>query len=306
MDNVATSNDNARKVNRDELDNSSLAPREGQSTPSIIPSPDGTHEKTDEGEDPTADEENGNAERPFFNPSLNPDGVFAKLLVKHKVDINAHDQQALWVETCAHDTPRIDTNQLVLERFHKQIICNQVRPTIDLCASDQRFFFHDIDCSGNNAYSTIGHDTFRYLKDIPHHHPKFYILPDPQDYYNTKYKYGNTWTEWAHAMDKALQEAYDSGMVYEVFLILPGMEDNLSAETHFMNPLNPGMISLAPWGFGVDRLSDAKTYNPSPNLVGSVQLNLLHSPQYPQAPRTHPLRRNHAPSHFRTMGYQQG
>ena len=281
MDNGATSDDNTRKVNKDEPDNSLLAPREGQSTPSIILSPDGTHEKTDEGEDCTPDEENGNAERPFFNPSLNRDGVFAKFLVKHKVDINAHDQQALWGETCAHDTLGIDTNRRVLEKLHWQIIYNQVRPTIDLCASNQCSFFHDINCSGNNAYSTSRHDNFRYLKDILHHHPKFYIFPHPQDYYNTKYTYGNTWTEWAHAINEALQEAFDSGIVYEGFFILPGMEDKLSAETLFMNPLNPGMISLAPRVCGVDRLSDANTYNPSPNPDGSVQLNLLDSPKYP-------------------------
>ena len=281
MDNGATSDDNTRKVNKDEPDNSLLAPREEQSTPSIIPSPDGTHENSDEGEDPTPNEENGNAERPFFNSSLNPDGVFAKFLVKHKVDINADDQQALWGETCAHDTLGIDTNQLVLETFHKQVIYNQVRPTIDLCARDQCSFFHDIDCSGNNAYSTIGHDNFRDLKDILHHHPKFYIFAHPQDYYNTKYKYGNTWTDWAHAINEALQEAFDCGIVYEGSFILPGMEDNLSAEKLFMNRLNPGMISLAPWVCGVDRLSDANTYNPSPNPDGSVQLNLLDSPQYP-------------------------
>ena len=115
MDNGATSDDNTRKINKDEPYNSLLAPHEEQSAPSIIPSPDETHEKTEEGEDPTSDEENGNAERPFFNPSLNPDGVFAKFLVKHKGEINAHDQQALWGETCPHDTPGIHTNQLVLE-----------------------------------------------------------------------------------------------------------------------------------------------------------------------------------------------
>jgi hypothetical protein len=169
----------------------------------------------------------------------------------------------------------------VLEKHHKQVIYDQVHPTIDLCASDGCTFFHDIDCSGNNAYSTIGHDNFRYLKDVLHHHPKFYIFPHPQDYYNSKYKYGNTWTEWAHAINEALQEAFDSGVVYEGSFILPGMEDNLSAETLYMNPLNPGMISLAPWVCGVDRLSDANTYNPSPNPDGSVRLNLLDSPQYP-------------------------
>ena len=151
-----------------------------------------------------------------------------------------------WGEPCAHETLGIDTNQLVLENFHKQIIYNQVRPTIDLCASDLCSFCHGIDCSGNNAYSTIGHDNLRYLKDIIHHHPKFYIFPHPQDYYNTKYEYGNTWTEWAHAINEALQEAFDSSLVYEGSFILPGMEDNRSAETLFMNPLNPGMISLPP------------------------------------------------------------
>ena len=181
----------------------------------------------------------------------------------------------------AHDTLGIDTNQLMLEKHHKQIIYDQVHPTIDLCASDGCTFFHDIDCSGNNAYSTIGHGNFRYLKEILHHHPKFYIFPHPQDYYNSKYKYGNTWTEWAHAINEALQEAFDSGVVYEGSFILPGTEDNLLAETLYMNPLNPGMISLAPWVCGVDRLSDANTYNPSPNPDGSVRLNLLDSPQYP-------------------------
>ena len=201
--------------------------------------------KTGEGKDPTSDEENGKDKRPFFHPSLNLDGVFAKLLVKHKGDINAHDQLALWGEACAHYTVGIDTDQLVLEEFHRQIIYNQVRPTKDLCASDLCSFFHGIDCSGNNAYSTIRHDNFRYLKDILHHHPKFYIFPHPQDYYNTKYQFGNTWTKWAHAINEALQEAVDSGFVYEGSFTLPGMEGNLSAETLFLNPLNPGMISLS-------------------------------------------------------------
>ena len=70
-------------------------------------------------------------------------------------------------------------------------------------------------------------------------------------------------------------------MVYEGSFILPGMEDNLSAETLYMNPLNPGMISLAPWVCGVDRLLDANTYNPSHNPDCSPRLNLLDSPQYP-------------------------
>ena len=196
-------------------------------------------------------------------------------------------------EMCPHDTLGIDTNQLVLEQFHKQIMYNQVRPTIDLCASDLCSFFDGIDCSGNNAYSTIGHDNVRYLKDILHHHQKFYVLPHPQDYYNTKYKYGNTWSEWAHAINEALQEAFDSGIVCERSFILPEMEDNLSAETLFMNPLNPGMISLAPWVCWVDRLSDVNTYNPSPTPDGSVQLNLLDAPQYPYFHLQLPTRHKH-------------
>ena len=281
MNNNAALNDNARSINGVEPDNSLSTPREEQYTPSAIPSPEGTHEKAEDGEDPTPDEADGNSRKPFVNPSLAPDGVFAKFLIKHKGEINTQDQQELWGEMHAHDTLGIDTNQLVLERHHKQIIDDQVHPTIDLCASDGCTFFDDIDCSGNNAYSTIGHDDFRYLKDILHHQPKFYSFPHPQDYYNSKYKYGNTSTEWAHVINEALQEAFDSGVVSEGPLILPGMEDNLSAETLYMNPLNPGMISLAPWVCGVDRLSDANTYNPSSNPDGSVWLNLLDSPQYP-------------------------
>ena len=281
MDNNTALNDNARRTNEVEPDNSLLTQREEQSTPSAIPSPEGTHEKAEEGQDPTPDEEDGNARKPFVNPSLAPDDVFAEFVVKHKGDITTHEQQALWGEMHAHDTLGIDTNPLVLEKYHKQVIYDQVHPTIDLCASDRCTFFHDIDCSGNNAYSTIGHDNFRYLKDNLHYHPKFYIFPHPQDYYNSKYKYGDTWTEWAQTINEALQEAFDSGVVYEGTFILPGMEDNLSAGTLYMNPLNPNMISLAPCVCGVDRLSNANTYNPSPDPDGSVQLNLLDSPQYP-------------------------
>ena len=188
MNNNAALNDNAKKTDEVEPDNSLLTPREEQSTPSAIPSPEGTHEKAEDGEDPTPDETDDDSGKPFFNPSLAPDGVFAKFLVKHKGEINTHDQQALWGETHVQDTLGVDTNQLVLEKHHKQAIYDQVHPTIDLCASDGCTFFHDIDCSGNNAYSTIGHDNFSHLKDILHHHPKFYIFPDPQDYYNSKYK----------------------------------------------------------------------------------------------------------------------
>ena len=280
MNNNAVLNNNARRTNEVEPDNSLLTPREEQSTPSAIPSPEGTHEKAEDGKDPTPDEAEGNSGKPFFNPSLAPEGVFAKFLVQHKGEINTHDQQALWGETHAHDTLGIDTNQLVLENHHKQIIYDQVHPTIDLCASDGCTFLRDIDCSGNNAYSTIGHDNFRYLKDILHHRAKFYIFPHSQDYYNSKYKYGNMRTEWAHAINEALQEAFDSGVGYEGSFIVPGMEEHLSAETLYMNPLNPAMISLAPWVCGGDRLSDANTYNSSPNSNGSVRLNLLDSPQY--------------------------
>ena len=122
MNNNAVLNDNARRTNEVEPDNSLLTPREEQSTPSAIPSPEGTQKKAEDGEDPTADEADGTSGKPFFN---------------------------------------------------------------------------------------------------------------------------------------------------------------LSAETLYMNPLNPGMISLAPWVCGVDRLSDANTYHPSPNPDGSVRLNLLDSPQNP-------------------------
>ena len=110
MNNNATLNDNARRTNEVEPDNSLLTPREEQSTPSAIPSPEGTHERAEDGEDPTPDETDGNSGKPFFNPSLAPDGVFAKFLVKHKGEINTHDQQALWGETHVHDTSGVDTN----------------------------------------------------------------------------------------------------------------------------------------------------------------------------------------------------
>ena len=46
MNNNAVLNDNARRTNEVEPNNSLLTPREEQSTPSAIPSPEGTHEKT--------------------------------------------------------------------------------------------------------------------------------------------------------------------------------------------------------------------------------------------------------------------
>ena len=54
-------------------------------------------------------------------------------------------------------------------------------------------------------------------------------------------------TRSGFTINEALQEAFDSAVVYEGSFILPGMEDNLSAETLYMNALNPSMISLAPW-----------------------------------------------------------
>ena len=128
MNNNAALNDNARRINEVEPDNSLSTPREEQSTPSAIPSPEGTHEKAEDRKPPTPDEADGNAGKPFFNPSLDPDDVFAKLLVKHKGEINTHQQQALWGETHAHDTLRIDTNQLVLEKHHIQVIYDQSTP----------------------------------------------------------------------------------------------------------------------------------------------------------------------------------
>ena len=53
MNNNAALGDNARRTNEVEPDNSLLTPREEQSTPSAIPSPEGTHEKAEDGEDPT-------------------------------------------------------------------------------------------------------------------------------------------------------------------------------------------------------------------------------------------------------------
>ena len=78
--NNAALNDNARSTNEVEPDNSLLAPREEQSTPSAIPSPKGTHEEAEDGEDPTPDEADGNSGKPFFNASLAPDWCLCKIL----------------------------------------------------------------------------------------------------------------------------------------------------------------------------------------------------------------------------------
>ena len=68
MNNNAAPNDNTRRTNEVEPDNSLLTPREEQSTPSAIPSPEGTHKKAEDGEDPTPDETDGNSGKPFLQP----------------------------------------------------------------------------------------------------------------------------------------------------------------------------------------------------------------------------------------------
>ena len=55
MNNDAALNDNARSTNEVEPNNCLLTPREEQSTPSAMPSPGGTYEKAEDGEDPTPD-----------------------------------------------------------------------------------------------------------------------------------------------------------------------------------------------------------------------------------------------------------
>ena len=61
MNNNAVLNDNARRTNEVEPDNSLLTPREEQSAPSAIPSSEETHERPKDGEDPTPDETDGNS-----------------------------------------------------------------------------------------------------------------------------------------------------------------------------------------------------------------------------------------------------
>ena len=48
-----------------------------------------------------------------------------------------------------------------------------------------------------------------------------------------------------------------------------------------MNPLNPGMISLAPWICGIDCLQDARTYNPMVHSDGLIRPISLDNPMYP-------------------------
>ena len=80
MNNSAALNDNARRINEVEPDNSLLTPREEQSTPSAIPSPEGTHERAEDGEDPTPDETDGNSGKLFFNPFPCPGWCLCKIL----------------------------------------------------------------------------------------------------------------------------------------------------------------------------------------------------------------------------------
>ena len=78
-----------------------------------------------------------------------------------------------------------------------------------------------------------------------------------------------------------LGEAFESGVLYEGSFIMLGMEDNLSAQTLYMNPLNQGMISLAPWICGRDCLRDGRTYNPTVHSDGVIRPGSLDDPMYP-------------------------
>ena len=78
-----------------------------------------------------------------------------------------------------------------------------------------------------------------------------------------------------------LGEAFESGLVYEESSYMSGMEDNLSAKTLYMNPLNPDMISLAPWICGIDCLRHARTYNRTIHSDGLMRLVFLDDPMYP-------------------------
>ena len=62
---------------------------------------------------------------------------------------------------------------------------------------------------------------------------------------------------------------------------MPGMEDKLSAQTLYMNPVNAGMISLAPCICGIDCLRDARTYNRTVHSDGVIRPVSLDDPMYP-------------------------
>ena len=80
MNNNAALNDNARRTNEVEPDNSLLTPREEQSTPSAIPSPEGTHEKAEDGEDPTPDKTDDNSKKTLLQPFPCPGWCLCKIL----------------------------------------------------------------------------------------------------------------------------------------------------------------------------------------------------------------------------------
>ena len=116
---------------------------------------------------------------------------------------------------------------------------------------------------------------------ILHHHPRFYIFPHPQDCYNNKKKFGRTWSEWATKIDEVLGEVFEYGVLYEGSFIMLGMEDIFSDQTLYMNPLNTGMVSLAPWICVIDCLREARTYNHTVHSDGEIWLISLDDPMYP-------------------------
>ena len=80
---------------------------------------------------------------------------------------------------------------------------------------------------------------------------------------------------------EVLGETLESCVLYEGSFIMPGLKDNLSAQTLYMNPLNPGRISLAPWICGTDCLQDARTYVPTVHSDGVIRPVSLDDPVYP-------------------------
>ena len=217
----------------------------------------------------------------LFCQTSNPDGVFGAFCEQRKLLLSAHNQQALWAEPYNDGELGLDGNQMILQHYHCQQIYEAMRPTIDLSASDGCTFFHKLNTTVPTACSTVTHNNFHSLSEILHHHPRFYIFPHPQDYYNNQKTFGHTWSKWAKKIGEVRGEAFQSGVLYEGSFIMPGMEDNLSAQTLYMNPLNPGMISLAPWICGIHCLRDARTYNPTVHSDGVVRPVSLNDPMYP-------------------------
>ena len=70
-------------------------------------------------------------------------------------------------------------------------------------------------------------------------------------------------------------------MLFKGSFIMPGMEDNVSAQTLYMNPPNPGMISLTPCICGIACLRDAHTYNSTVHSDGLIRPVSLDDPVYP-------------------------